>query len=151
MTTSGNHEDLYSTFNFTVELDELGEVAGFSECSGLSTDNDTRDYRNRGKDTADSKLPRPKTFTDISLKRGLFDRAALRKWEKSLLDGNIERKGGAIVLRNEAREETLRWTFREAWPIKLMGPSLNAKGDAVAIESLEIAAEGIKLDDEAHQ
>jgi hypothetical protein len=35
------------------------------------------------------------------------------------------------------------WQFTDGLPEKLVGPSLNAKGNDIAIESLEIAHEGL--------
>ena len=46
---------------------------------------------------------------------------------------------------DESGEEKLRWNFREAWPTKWTGPSFNATGNEVAIETLEIAHEGLEL------
>ena len=39
--------------------------------------------------------------------------------------------------------ERARWDFVEGWPTKWTGPSFNATGNEVAIETLELAHEGI--------
>ena len=142
---TGDRNDPYSAFNFVLELDGV-DAAGFSECGGLSTESDVVEYRNGDEDITVRKLPGLKKFTNITLKRGFTQSKDLWEWRKTVIDGKTERKGGAIVLLDEAREEALRWTFREGWLSKWEGPSLNAKNNEVAIESLEIAVEGLALE-----
>lgn len=145
MAETGDRNDPYSAFNFLVEIDGV-TVAGFSECSGLNTETDPIEYRNGDEDITVRKLPGLKKFTNISLKRGFTDSSELWEWRKKVMDGQTERQSGSIVLLNEAREEALRWTFREGWPSKLEGPSLNAKNNEVAIETLEICHEGLAME-----
>jgi phage tail-like protein len=145
MAATGDRNDPYSAFNFLVEIDGV-TVAGFSECSGLTTETDPIEYRNGDEDITVRKLPGLKKFTNIALKRGYTQSKELWEWRKKVLDGKTERQSGAIVLLDEARGEALRWNFREGWPSKWEGPSLNGKNSEVAIESMEIAVEGIELD-----
>ncbi len=142
---TGERKDPYAGFNFLVEIDGIARAA-FSECSGLSTDTDPIEYRNGSDDITVRKIPGLKKFANITLKRGITRDLDLWKWRKTVLDGATERKSGSIVLLNEAREPALRWNFREGWPTKWEGPSLNATGNEVAIETLEIAHEGLELE-----
>ena len=144
MAATGKRNDPYSGFNFVIEIDGLA-VAGFSEVSGLDLTTDPIEYRNGDEDITVRKLPGLKKFSNITLKRGYTDNKDLWNWRKAVLDGKTERKSGSIVLRNEAREEALRWNFSEGWPTKWSGPSLNAKNNEVAIETLELAVEKIEL------
>jgi phage tail-like protein len=143
MAGTGSRNDPYSSFNFLVDIGGL--VAGFSECSGLTTETDPIEYRNGDEDITVRKLPGLKKFTNIALKRGYTDSKDLWEWRKKVLDGKTERRAGTITLLNEAREPALRWEFREGWPCKWEGPALNAKNNEVAIESLEICVEGLAL------
>jgi phage tail-like protein len=145
MAETGDRRDPYSAFNFLVEVDGV-TVAGFSECSGLNTETDPIEYRNGDEEITVRKLPGLKKFTNISLKRGFTDSSELWEWRKKVMDGQTERQSGSIVLLNEAREPALRWTFREGWPSKLEGPSLNAKNNEAAIEALEICHEGLAME-----
>ncbi|MEM7335779.1 MAG: phage tail protein [Chloroflexota bacterium] len=145
MAATGDRNDPYGAFNFLVEIDGV-TVAGFSEASGLNNETDIVEYRNGNEDITVRKLPGLKKFTNISLKRGFTDSKDLWNWRKMVLDGKTQRKSGSIVLLNEAREPALRWNFREGWPSKLEGPSLNAKSSEVAIETLEIACEDIQME-----
>ena len=89
------------------------------------------------------KLPGLKKFGNIVLKRGFTDGKDLWDWRKTVMDGKTERRSGSIVLLNESREPALRWNFAEGWPVKWVGPALNAKSSEVAIEELVIACERI--------
>jgi phage tail-like protein len=142
---TGDRNDPYAGFNFLVEIDGITRAA-FSECSGLSTDTDPIEYREGSEDITVRKIPGLKKFANISLKRGMTTDLELWNWRKTVLDGVTERKAGSIVLLNEAREEVLRWNFREGWPTKWEGPSLKATGNEIAIETLEIAHEGLELE-----
>jgi phage tail-like protein len=141
---TGDRKDPYAAFNFIVEVD--GMKAVFSECSGLSTDTDPIEYRTGEADNTVTKIPGLKKFANISLKKGMTRDLALWKWRKTVLDGFTERKSGSITLLNEAREPVLRWNFKEGWPNKWEGPTMNATGNEVAIETLEIAHEGLDLE-----
>jgi len=142
---TGERKDPYAGFNFIVSIDGIGE-AGFSECSGLSTDTDPIEYRVGKDDNTMRKLPGLKKFANISLKRGITQDMQLWQWRASVLAGTTQRKAGSITLLNEARQPALRWKFKEAWPNKWEGPSLNAKSGEVAIETLEIVHEGLELE-----
>lgn len=142
---TGNRNDPYSAFNFLVEIDGV-TVAGFSECSGLSTETDVVEYRNGNEDITVRKLPGMKKFMNITLKRGLTDSTELWDWRKRVMDGQSERQSGSIVLLNESRQEALRWNFREGWPSKWEGPTFNSQNNETAIETLEIAVESLELD-----
>src|SRR5258708_5655833 len=135
MPATGDRSDPYASFNFLVEIDGV-TVAGFSECSGLSTETGIIEYRNGDETNTVRKLPGLKKFTNITLKRGYTNDKNLWTWRKKVMDGKTERQSGAIVLQNESRQTALRWTFREGWPSKWDGPAFNAKNNEVAIESM---------------
>jgi phage tail-like protein len=142
---TGDRRDPYAGFNFLVEIDGITRAA-FSECSGLSTDSDPIEYRDGSDDITVRKIPGLKKFANISLKRGMTKDMELWKWRKDVLDGKTQRKAGSVVLLNEARDPALRWNFREGWPTKWEGPSMNATGNETAVETLEIAHEGLELE-----
>jgi phage tail-like protein len=65
-----------------------------------------------------------------------------------VIDGQTKRTAGSIILLDESRKPALRWNFREGWPSKWEGPGLNGKTSEVAIETMEIAHEGLELADQ---
>jgi phage tail-like protein len=145
MAESGDRNDPYGAFNFTVEIDGV-TVAGFSEVSGLTSETDIVEYRTGGEDIRNRKLPGLKKFTNVVLKRGFTATDELWQWRKTVMDGETARQSGTIVLRNEARDPAIKWTFREGWPSKWEGPAFNAKTSEVAIETLEIACEALEME-----
>ena len=135
----------YASFNFLVEIDGVTR-AGFSECSGLGIEVEVIEYREGAdKPNAVRKLPGLSKYSTIVLKRGFTQDKSLWDWFKKVLDGNVQRASGAITLLDNAHNPVLRWVFREAWPSKWEGPTLNGKSKDVAIETLEIQHEGIEL------
>lgn len=141
---TGDRKDPFRSFNFSVELDGITR-ASFRECSGLDASQDPIEYREGTEGPTARKLPGLNKYSNITLKWGMTDDTELWAWRKKAMTGKVERKNGSIVLLDESGEEKLRWNFREAWPIKWTGPSFNATGNEVAIESLEIAHEGLEL------
>lgn len=137
-----DRNDPYRVYNFFVEIDGI-QRAGFRECSGLDTAQDPIEYREGNDALTVHKLPGLVKYSNISLKWGTTDDAALWDWRKKVMDASIERKNGSIVLMNDAGEEKARWNFVEGWPTKWTGPSFNATGNEVAIETLEISHEGL--------
>ena len=140
MATSGRH-DPYGSFNFLVEIDSL-TAATFSECTGLSSEIDVIRYREGG-DPRVRLLPGQTTYSRITLKRGITADLSLWQWHKAVSSGQLDRRNGSIVLLDAERKEVARWNFQQGWPAKYEGPSLNAAGNDVAIETVEIVHEGL--------
>ena len=136
--------DPYKNLNFRVEIDGIA-VAAFSEVSGLESETVVVEYRT-GDSSVTRKLPGVTKYTNLVLKRGLTLDLGLWKWRKTVVDGKAERRNGSIILRDDAGKDMLRFNFREGWPCKWEGPAFNAKGSEVAIETLEIAHEGLEID-----
>jgi phage tail-like protein len=137
-------DDPYSAFNFRLEIQGI-TAASFSECSGLSCEVDVIEYRSGGEAGSVRKLPGVRKYANIVLKRGITKNRELWDWYKSVLDGKVQRKEGSILLLNDAGQEVLRWNFHQGWPRKYEGPTLNASSSEVAIETIEIAHEGLEL------
>jgi phage tail-like protein len=144
MPTTGARNDPIGQFNFVIEIDGIAAGA-FSEVGGLDADHEVMEYREGNEEPTVRKLPGLRKYPVITLKRGFTQDRSLWEWRKTVMDGRTERRSGSIVLLNEAREEALRWNFREGWPSKLQGPALAARTSEVAIESCEITHEGLEL------
>lgn len=147
----GTRNDPYGQFNFQVEIDGVGKF-GFSEVSGLTTDTNIIEYR-EGNEVADGesttrKLPGLIKYNNIVLKRGFTKDLSAYNWRLKVIQGKTSaaRTSGSITLLDEARNPVLRWTFRQGWPSKWEGPALNGKTSEVAIESMEIAHEGLTME-----
>jgi phage tail-like protein len=135
-------DDPYKAFNFRVEIDGV-TLAAFSEVSGLQSETDVIEYRTGTESNTVRKLPGLTKHANIVLRRGVTQDAELWNWRKTVEDGQVDRRNGSIVLLDADRTEVLRWNFLDGWISKWVGPTLNAKGNEVAIETIEIAHEGL--------
>jgi phage tail-like protein len=143
MPETGQRVDPYRAFNFLVELDGITQ-ASFTECTGLGAKTEIIEMREGGDNTTVRKLPGKMIYTDITLKWGLTDSKELWVWRQQVIDGNIVRKSGSIVVYDLSNHtEVARWNFVNAWPSDWQGPTFNAKGADIAIETLVLAHEGI--------
>jgi phage tail-like protein len=138
----GDRRDPYRNYHFLVEIDGIAR-AGFRECSGLESTQEPIDYREGNDPLTARKLPGLVKFANIVLSRGLTDDAELWAWRQKAVDGAVERKNGSVVVLDEAGQERLRWNFRSGWPTRWSGPALHAASNEIAIETLEIAHEGV--------
>ncbi len=143
---TGDRNDPFAGHNFLVEFELVGK-AGFSECTGLSMENEAIEYREGNELTTHSrKLPGLAKFGNITFKRGFTQDKRVWEWRKKVIDGQIQRVAGSITLLDETRSPVMRWKFYEAWPRKLDGPTFNAKTNDVAIETLEIVVEKLEVE-----
>jgi phage tail-like protein len=142
----------YSNFNFVLEVDGA-ELAAFSEISGLDSENTPIEYR-EGADATNSmrKLPGIEKYSNVSLKRGITGSMALWNWRKEVRDATSTvppYKEVTIKLLNEKHERgspAMTFKLRNAWPTKITGPSLNAKGNDIAIEQLDLVHERLDIE-----
>lgn len=130
-------------FHFWVELDGI-LAAGFTEVSGLEAEIEVEEFREGGVNEYVHKLPKGVRYPNIVLKRGLTKDMAMLKWYEATLAGKYARKSGAIILQALDGTEVGRWNFFDAYPVKWIGPSLNAMSSEVAVETVEIAHNGFK-------
>lgn len=141
----GKRRDPYGQFNFLIEIDGVVK-GGFSEVSGLTTESNIVEYREGNEQQGTTrKVPGLIKYMNIVCKRGYTQDRSLWEWRDKVIQGKTQRTAGSVILLDEARNEAMRWEFREGWPCKWEGPALNAKTSETAIESMEIAHEGLKL------
>jgi len=140
----------YPAYNFVVSvtnIDSGATVSGsFSEVSGLQVEVTPIEYRDGTDDTTVRKVRGLRKMSNITLKRGITGHVGFWRWILAGLNGDAQRQQGYIALLNEDKTEVMRWNFKQAWPTKYTGPSMNAKNNEIAIETLEIAVEDIKID-----
>jgi phage tail-like protein len=137
--------DPVASFNFQLEIGGITR-AGFSEVTGLNAEAAVVEYREGTDDIHTRKLPALIKFGNVTLKRGVvLNDADMFTLFKNVLDGDIVRADTmSIVLLDEKRQEVVRWNLRNAWPTKWTGPEMKANAGEIAMESLEIAHEGVE-------
>ncbi len=133
----------YLTFRFIVEVNGI-VVGGFSEVSGLQAEVDVETIEEGGVNDYVHKLPKKTKYPNLILKRGLTDSWALWQWFHNVGNAKMIRMSGAVILLDTEGNPCKRWNFRNAYPVKWSGPDLKADGSAVAIETLELAHEGLE-------
>lgn len=145
MAEPGARRDPYRNFRFTIECDGLTQ-GGFSEVAGFDISIDVIEYREGNETTTPRKLPGLTKYSNITLKAGTVDTAAMHDWIADCVEGNIERQTLTLNAHGEESpdEVVASWTIYECWPVKYTAPDFNALGSEVAIETLELAHEGLK-------
>lgn len=132
-------------FHFKVEW--KGRNVGFSEASGLTQEVQLIEYRDgNSPDYSTIKMPGLRKFSNITLKRGIAKGDNdFFKWLNTVKLNTIERRDLTISLLNENHEPVMVWKAHNCFPVKVEGPGLKASGNEVAIESIEIAHEGVTI------
>ncbi|MDD2720198.1 MAG: phage tail protein [Gallionella sp.] len=133
-------------FHFSVEWGSMR--IGFSEVSGLTQENQAIEYREGNfPEYSTIKMPGMRKFSNLTLKRGITksDNEFFR-WLSTIKLNQVERRNIIISLLNENHEPVMTWVAHNAFPVKVEGPQLKASGNEVAIESIELAHEGLALE-----
>lgn len=136
-------------FHFQVEWG--GTKLGFSEVSGLDVETEVIEYRDGiSPEYSKIKMPGMQKYSNITLKRGTFqaDNEFYNWWKESLEFNSFTRRDLVISLLNESHEPVVTWKVKNAWPIKVQSTDLKSDGSEVAIESMEIAHEGLSIENE---
>ncbi len=132
-------------FHFRVEWG--GTRIGFTEVTGLEVSTDVIEYRDGASpEYSKIKMPGMQKFGNITLKRGTFahDNEYYNWWNTHALN-TIERRDITISLLNESHEPVVVWKIKNAWPVKVQSTDLKGDGNEVAIETLELAHEGLTI------
>jgi phage tail-like protein len=131
----------------------LADVA-FQECSGLELETDVREYLEGGRNDGVVRRVGRVKLQPLVLKRGMVVqggrvRPELWAWLQDTVVGRlpIRRYDGLVVVTRPANGSPTMatWRFVRGLPLKVTGPSLNAKTGEIAIEELHIAHEGLHL------
>lgn len=135
--------------NFYFEVQWDTTVMSFQEVSGLDVEAQPISYRH-GSSPAFSiiKMPGLKKYGNITMKKGIF-KADNKFWDwfNQIKMNTIRRVPVTIRLLDESGAPTMVWTLTNAWPTKITGTDLKATGNEVAVETIEIAHEGLTISD----
>lgn len=135
--------DPYRNFRFRVEIGGIALTA-FSEVLIGATTADVIDYREGTDPLHVRKLPGLTRYGTITLKRGMTDSLELSQWRDRIAAGQIDRRQVAIIVQDDSGADTARFLVSEAWPVRYEAGALDARGNDVLIETLELANEGIQ-------
>lgn len=134
------------SFHFQVEWG--GKRIGFSEVSGLNVEVQAIEYRDGASPIYSvQKMPGIPKYGNITCKRGIVAKdGEYAAWLNTIQLNQAERRDVTVSLLNEKHEPVMVWKARNAFPVKIEGPGLKSTGNEVAIESLEIAHEGLSVE-----
>jgi phage tail-like protein len=140
---SASSANPYDAFRFTVEIEGI-PVADFTECVLPAVSIDVIEYR-EGADLQNNvhKLPGLVKYENLILRNGLTSSTALWGWFNSFVQGTGTTKSIIVSLLDGQKNQVYKWGFSNAWPVKFQSPVLDGKKSALAIETLEIAVEGM--------
>lgn len=150
-----NRNFLISLIDTSSTLGMIGSLAssaifdvvagGFSECSGLEMVMQPDEFKEGGQNGYVYKFPARVTWSNIILKKGVAADTRLWDWHYGFAEGKGRRRDGLIALLTDLKQLPNNiWYFRRGLPVKYTGPSMNATQHSVAIESIEIAHEGLR-------
>ena len=133
----------YRNFRFRLEIDGL-DAGSFSEVSGFDATIDVVEYR-AGDDPAitPTKLPGLIKYGNITLKWGSSETMVLYDWLIDITEGTIEKKTVTLTALDEEGSPAASWRCINAWPVKYTTPDFNGTSSEVAIETIELAHEGL--------
>lgn len=137
--------DPYRNFRFRVEIDNIATGA-FSEVQIGATTTDVVEYREGTDPPHVRKLSGLTKYGNVTLKRGITSSRDLDQWHRQIVTGQLanNRRQVAIIVQDESGADQARFVVVDAWPVRYVVGLLDAKGNEVLIEELELANEGIE-------
>ena len=140
-------------YNYRVEIG--GSAVAFSEVSGLSISYETSTYK---ESPTESGAPGPRVMVvpaqrssaKITLKKGIVRGVSVPQlfgWIKTIQINQVEKKDVFIRLCDEKGDAVISWKVVNAFPTKVDAPSFDAKSNDAAIESMELTADFIAIEE----
>jgi phage tail-like protein len=129
---------------FYVEIDGVAQAV-FTEVSGLQVEMTVTEYEEGGVNHFVHRVPGRVKVSNLTLKRGMAATNELFKWCMETAEGKILRRHVTVRMYDALGDEVAKWTFVNAYPVKWIGPQLSSSGNTAAIETLELAHEGLQV------
>ena len=138
----------YPIPRYHFEVDWGGSKLSFTEVTGLVMEREKIEYRHSAsKDFNKIAMPGLVKNNNITCKRGKFEGdLEFNPWFDAVANERDDnRRDVTIRLLNEQHQPVAAWTAARCFAVKLTAPDLKSDANEVAIESIEIAHEGLKL------
>ena len=146
--------DPYRNFKYEVEINGFTR-AGFSTVSGLSETTEDILYREGGENETPHHLPGQTSYGDVTFGRGVSDDDDFLNWREEIFnldfsagqqgDNESFRREVVVKLKDKSGAFVKQWTLKRAWPKEFNTEDLDANANAVLIQNLVLANEGIKF------
>jgi phage tail-like protein len=139
--------DAWSRPKFSFQVKWGTHVMFFQEVSGLDVESTPIEYR-RGDSPSFSPIQMPgiNKYSIVTMKKGIFKSDnKFWDWFNEIKTTTEKRVPVTISLIDEAGNPTMVWTLSNAWPTKIAGTDLKSEGNETAVESIEIAFDGLTV------
>lgn len=130
-------------FSVTIGADEFV----FQEVTGLSSETQVIEYRGGNNAVFSTiKMPGIKKYGNVTLKKGIFktDKSTSNLY-KAIKMNTIERKTVTICLLDESNAPAITWKLSNAFPVKMTLTDMRSDANEVAVETIELAHEGLTI------
>lgn len=135
--------DTYAGCRFYLQIEGINKAV-FAELGGLQIETEIFEYAEGGNNGFIHRLPGPIRIGNITLKRGLSTSNELFEWYLRIVNGKLDERHNLSVLIYDAEgQELQRWNFLAAYPVRWVGPALDANSSPIAIETFELAHAGL--------
>ena len=138
----------YPLPKFHFQVDWAGNKLSFTEATGLDIQVEVIEYRHGdSKEFSKIKMPGLRKYSNITLKRGTFQGDHdYYNWLSEIQDDRANTRRDVVIrLLNEQHEPVAAWKAVRCFPVKVQASDLKSDGNEVAIETIEIAHEGLSL------
>jgi phage tail-like protein len=134
------------SFYFSVKFSGVSSTndSSFAEASGLDAERGIVEIAEGGENRFSHRVPDRAKYGNLVLKRGLMASSSdLFNWCKEALESDLGQllkpKEIDVSLLDPEGDPLLTWNFTRAWPVKWTVAGFDAKENAVALETLELA------------
>ena len=136
--------DHIANCKFKVEIEGVTQGA-FIEVDGLESTTEVEEFAD-GDDLILRKRPGRTNYSNIILKRGFTSpNQELWQWRQRVINGQIERRSGSIIICGDDGSEIMRYNIFEAWPCRWRSSMLHAMGNSTITEEVELVVEKIEI------
>lgn len=136
-------DNIFATSVFFTLAIGGNDLGAFHTCSGLGAEVEVEQYAEGGNNGFAWQLPGRITWTNITLTRPVTaDTLKIARWLSETTQ-RVERKDGEIVALRPDLTRIISWQIQGIVPVRWQGPSFDPASSQAAIETLEIAHEGL--------
>lgn len=136
--------DVFPAYRFYVQIAGVTQAV-FTEVSGLQIETEVTEYAEGGNNSFVHRLPGRTKVSNITLKRGMTASNELFTWYLDVINGKADQQRNiSVIMYDTAGNEVTRWNFDKAYPVKWIGPQLNADSATTAVESFEVTHQGMR-------
>ena len=126
---------------FTVSIDGI-DLGTWTKCEGLAVEYEVFEYQEGGFNDYVHRLPGRRKYPNVKLTRPLDqDSPTIVQWVSKMVT-KVERKHAEITVLDANGAVVCRWNLTDVCPVKWTGPTLDASGNQIANETLELSHNG---------